>query len=333
MIETLAELNRVLLAVVDLSGSEQAADMEAVIDQCKATVIEARMPNHEMSISFAQQVGFLIVDGTGVRLTPQGTNFIELNPTSQYDLAEPQKKLLLRMCYLHGALRKESRAVLQEFSPALGSDALRWSAFDSSPLPNEWAADHLRQLGLLQRRADGWEVKNEYAKTVSIFLDEGTGFSEEKLREYLKEKEEVGKLGESLAKEFEIRRLSGLGHAVEAKCVRGISNVRVNAGYDIESFDAASPSVVYDRFIEVKGAKARQVRFFWSDNEITVAKRLGKQYWIYFQGSIDVKKGIARDEPILLQDPANLLLADNKFKTSPQGLIVESSITGTPRKN
>jgi hypothetical protein len=333
MIESLAELNRVLLAVQDLSGDEQAADIEVVIEHCKGTVIEARMPDHEVSISFAAEVGLLKVDGTEVRLTPEGAGFIELNPASQYDLAETQKKLLLRMCYLHGPLRKQSRAVLKEFSQALDGETLRWSAFDSSPLPNEWAADHLRQLGLLRRHEDGWEVSGEYARTVSIFLEEGTGFSEEKLREYLKEKEEVGKLGELLVKEFEIRRLSGLGHAVEAKCVRGISNVRVNAGYDIESFDAASPAVIYDRFIEVKGAKARQLRLFWSDNEITVARRLGKQYWIYFQGSIDPRNGIARDEPILLQDPANSILADNRFKKSPQGLIVESTVTGTPRKN
>ena len=90
----------------------------------------------------------------------------------------------------------------------------------------------------------------------------------------------------------------GLGHAVEAHCVRRISNVRVNAGYDIESFDGPSPPVAYDRFIEVKGAKSDKLRFFWSDNEIKVAKKLGKRYWIYFQGSVDVKNGVARDEPI-----------------------------------
>jgi len=332
MIETLAELNRVLLAVQELSGNEQTASIEAVIDYCKGTVIEARMPKHEMNISFAEQIGLLTTVGTEVRLTPEGINFIELNPSTQYDLSELQKKLLLRMCYLHGPLRQQARAILKEFSPALDSEALRWSVFDSSPFPNEWAAEHLRQLGLLHRRDDGWEVNGEYAKTVSVFLDEGIGFSEEKLREYLKEKEEVGRLGEAIVKEYEMWRLSELGYAVEARCVRGISNVRVNAGYDIESFNGASPAMVYDRFIEVKGAKARQLRFFWSDNEISIARRLGKQYWIYFQGSIDVKNGIARDEPIMLQDPANSILGDNRFKNSPQGLIVESHITGKPRK-
>ena len=84
---------------------------------------------------------------------------------------------------------------------------------DSSPFPDEWTVNHLSQLGLVTRRTDGWEVSAEYTKTVSSFLDEGEGWSEEKFREYLKEKEEVGKLGEVLVKEFERQRLLSLGHS------------------------------------------------------------------------------------------------------------------------
>ncbi|MBZ5647159.1 MAG: DUF3883 domain-containing protein [Acidobacteriia bacterium] len=330
MIEKLAELNRVLLAVDELCDVNRTAQIDAVIDRCKSTVIEARIPKHEVSISFAQQVGLLQAEGTEIQLTDDGDSFIKLNPTSQYDLSDEQKKVLLRTCYLHGPLRQEARSILKEFSPALEGESLRWSSFDSSPLQNEWAAEHLNQLGLLERTDDGWEVRAVYAKTVAIFLEEGDGWSEEKFREYLKEKEEVGNLGESLVRGYETRRLLSLGHAVEARCVRRISNVRVNAGYDIDSFDGPSPAVVYDRFIEVKGARARKIRFFWSDNEMNVAKKLGKNYWIYFQGSIDVAKGIARDEPVMIQDPWSFILGNSRFKTVPQGLIVESDLKGNP---
>jgi hypothetical protein len=185
-------------------------------------------------------------------------------------------------------------------------------------------------LGLLEPRDDGWEVRADYTGTVAEFLAEGVGWSEEKFREVLKEKEEVGKLGENLVKAFEMRRLMKMGYAVEARCVRRISNVRVNAGYDIESFDSSSPTVAYNRFIEVKGARGREMRFFWTDNEIKIATKLGKRYWIYFQGAIDVKKGTARNEPILLHDPVNSILGNANFKTTPQGLIVESDMKGTP---
>ena len=330
MIEKLAELNRVLLAVSEVQDVDGIADVELVIERCKATVIEARIPKHQLSIEFAGHIGLLLINGNEIRLTDEGLGFIQLNPSSQYDLSEEQKRVLLRTCYLHGALRQDARAVLKEFSPALGTDAFRWSSFDSPPLPNEWTADHLSQLGLLRRRDDGWEVIPDYTRTVGVFLEEGAGWSEEKFREYLKEREEVGKLGENIVRTFEMNRLMKMGHAVESRCVRRISNLRVNAGYDIESFDESSPTLAYDRFIEVKGAKARQLRFFWTENEIGVAKTLGERYWIYFQGSIDTAKGIARDEPIMLRDPAKSILGDGRFKTAAQGLIVESDLKGKP---
>jgi hypothetical protein len=328
MIEKLAELNRVLLAVSELADADRTASIEAVVAHCKETVIEARIPNHETTIAFAAQTGFLDMQGNDAQLTDDGVRFLELNPTRQYDLSEEQKKVLLRTCYLHGAQREEARAILKEFAPGLEGDGLHWSPFDSSPLPNELTAEHLGQLGLIHRHEDGWKVNGDYLQTVSTFLDEGAGWSEEQFKQYLKEKEEVGKLGEDLVKEFEAQRLLGLGHTVEARCVRRISHIRVNAGYDLESFDAASPNITYDRFIEVKGAKGPQLRFFWSENEMNVATKLGKQYWIYFQGSIDVAKKRCLHEPIMLNDPINTILPDASFAKTPQGLIVQSNLKG-----
>jgi hypothetical protein len=328
MIDKLAELNRVLLAVKGLADAGGFASVEAVTEHCRSTVIEARIPKHEVSISFAEQIGFLTARGAAVSLTENGSGFVDLNPGTLYDLSEEQKRLLLRTCYLHGRFRKEARSTLLEFSQALGGDALRWSSYDSSPLPDEWVAEHLSQLGLLRRRDDGWEVSPEYTKTVAVFLEEGEGWSEEKFKEYLKEKEEVGRLGEDLVKAFEAQRLTRMGHVVEARCVRRISNMRVNAGYDIESFDGPSPTVNYDRFIEVKAARGPQLHFFWSQNEVQVATRLGDRYWIYFQGAIDVAKGVARHDPIMLQNPVQSILKDRRFKTTPQGLIVEAKMTG-----
>lgn len=330
MIEKLAELNRVLLAVKELRTSDGVADIEVVIEYCQRTVIEARIPEHQLSIEFAGQIGLLQIKGNAITLTEEGLGFIELNPSSQYDLSEEQKRVLLRSCYLHGALRKDAMDILKVFSPGLGSDVFRWSLYDSPPFPNEWTAQHFSELGLLERRDDGWQVRADYTRTVAEFLEEGEGWSEESFREYLKEKEEVGKLGENLIKAFEVRRLMTLGHAVEARCVRSISNLRVNAGYDIESFDSASTAMAYDRFIEVKGARGRQMRFFWSDNEMKVARKLGKRYWIYFQGAIDVAKGRARDEPVLINDPVNTIIGETEFKTTPQGLVVESDMKGKP---
>src|SRR5579862_2276238 len=273
MIDKLAELNRVLLAVKELRASDGVADIEVVIEYCQNTVIEARIPNHQLNIEFAGQIGLLLIVDNALKLTDDGLGFIELNPSPQYDLSEEQKRVLLRTCYLHGALRKEAMAILKVFSPGLGTDVFRWALYDSPPLPYEWTAEHLSQLGLLERRDDGWEVRGDYTKTVAEFLEEGEGWSEESFREYFQEKQEVGKLGENLVKAYEVSRLLGMGRAVEARCVRQISNLRVNAGYDIESFDSSSPAMAYDRFIEVKSARGRKLKFYWSDNEIKIATK------------------------------------------------------------
>src|SRR5260370_5425544 len=184
MVEKLAEVNRVRIADNKLGDAEGAANIDAVIEHCKGTVIEARIPKHEVSISFAEQIGLLVTDGAVIRLTSEGVGFIEFNPTGQYDLSDGQKRILLRTCYLHGPLREQARNILKEFSPALEGDALCWSLYDSSPFPNEWAAEHLSQLGLLQRREGGWEVTADYTRTVGIFLEEGGGGCKGKLREY-----------------------------------------------------------------------------------------------------------------------------------------------------
>src|SRR5882762_5044851 len=122
MIDKLAELNRVLLAVNELRDAAGVADIEGVIERCKGTVIEARIPEHQHSIEFAGQIGLVLINGDVIRLTDEGLGFIELNPSSQYDLSEEQKRVLLRTCYLHGALRKDAMAILKVFSPGLGTD-------------------------------------------------------------------------------------------------------------------------------------------------------------------------------------------------------------------
>ena len=58
--------------------------------------------------------------------------------------------------------------------------------------------------------------------------------------------------------------------------IKRISDFDVSAGYDIVSF-SDSDSAVYDRFIEVK-CYLGSPHFYWSENEVDVAKRKGERY-------------------------------------------------------
>jgi len=329
MIDRVAELNRVLLAVSSLLSQDGKARHDSVIQQCESTIIEGRMPKHELSVQFAGRIGLLRKEGYVLSITPEGRSFLELNPGSQYDLSPDQKRFILRTCYLHGPLRNDIFNLLHGFSLAYNKDTFRWSEVDGSPLAGEsWMIDQLCQLGLLAR-GDGWlEVTPEYVNTVASFREEGRGWSEEKFRERLQEKLEVGNIAEELVKTFEVERLKKSGHVVESLSVRRISKLRVNAGYDIESFDGKCPNLNYDRFIEVKGAKGADLHFFWSDNEIRIAKILKEKYWIYFQGGVDLKNGVAKNAPLLFQNPIKTIMEDTNITTMAQGIIVEGKIKG-----
>lgn len=318
-----------LIAASALADDKHRADKEAVIRQCEGTVIEGRTPDHEASLEYASEVGLLHVDGRFVVLTGEGLTFLDMNPEKLYDLSEGQRKFLIRACYLHGKFREESFKLLSMFSPSYARDTYRWSWVDGPPLEGDAnILEQLRELGLLVREQAWYEINAEFVDAVAAFLSEGKGFSEEKFMEYLHEREEVGKVAESLVVEFEGQRLRDAGHVAEALSVRRISRLRANAGYDIESFDGKSRGVNYDRFIEVKGAKSSKVHFIWSDNEMRIAKKLGPRYWIYFQGGIDLNSKKAKNKLLMFQNPIETILKDARFATTAQGVIVESEMRG-----
>jgi hypothetical protein len=129
--------------------------------------------------------------------------------------------------------------------------------------------------------------------------------------------------------QWEKRRLKSNGHRIEAACVNRISKRRVNAGYDIESFDGASNLLAHDRFIEVKGSGKPTVRFVWTPNEMHRAIALGAKYWIYFVGGIQRKKRIATREPVMLRDPHATLNPTTGFTLQPKGeVLVCANLSG-----
>ncbi len=332
MVDNVGELNRVLLAVRNLAASEESAAVDAVIEQCRSTVIEGRMPDHAVSIRFTLDLGLVIGSGDRLSTTEFGEAFLALNEDNSYDLAEEQKRLILRSCFIQGPMRPQTRRLLKGFSPSFKAETYRWSAIDSSPIDaDEWLVEHLVQLGLLKREEDSILVEGRYVKTVAAFLDEGAGWTEEQAEEYYREKREIGTLAEDCIVLHEAERLRAAGFPVEAQCVRRISLVRVNAGYDVESFDGAARDVNPDRFIEVKGTRGSDLRFIWTENEVNIAKKLRDRYWIYFQGGIDLGAKTAKRLPLIFRDPVVSLLKNARIRTTPQGVIVEGKLRGEVR--
>lgn len=329
MIDKVAELNHLLIAIDELKDSAGAANRDSVIRLCEGTVIEGRRPTSEAAITFAEKIGLINLNKASILLTPYGECFLSLNTERLYELSEEQKKLLIRVGYLQGSFRMQIHGVLKDFLPDFKQNTFKLSIFDIvKPTEDLWIIEHLTQLDFLIRKEDILEINSQYVDTVAHFLSEGKWWSPDDFEEYRKEREETGKLAEQLVIEYEKERLHQLGCKVEALCMRHISKLKVDAGYDVDSFDGSNPGLNYNRFIEIKGSKNSKVIFFWSDNEIEVAKKLGDKYWIYFQGGINTKTKKAINKPLIFQNPIKTILENPAFKKRPQGLIVESYMDG-----
>ncbi len=327
-IDSISELNRVLLFAKTLS-SDSAISVSSLIDQCKNITIDARIPDHELSIDYAVMAGLLDYSPgkNKVKLTSDGIDFIELNPEELFNLSDSQKSYLLRKCYMDGPIRSSLRKCLESFIET--KNTLIWNEFDGTPMGEyHWVADHMRQLGVFNRTDFGYEVNITYLETIAEFINEPKGWTENQYLEWLKEKKELGDLAEKLVLDFERERLLSKGLLPESKCVRMIAKLRVNAGYDLESFNGKAKNMKFDRFVEVKGSKGQDVRFFWTPNELAIAKELGEKYWIYYQGGVDVKNQTTKFEPIMFHNPALNLEKDLRLKTSPNGFIVEGKFKG-----
>lgn len=332
MIRVVHEVNRLLAAARTLgaTGPEDHVPLLSVLSLCESTVQSGAFPDHELTVEYAVSVGFATIGEGTLALTAAGTEFSSLNPDFFYELTAEQRLVLARNHYLGGAFQGGCRDVLKAFNVSEDGSRLFWSDVDDGTITGPtWMIDHLCQLGVITRTEDGFETSAELSSVAVDFRDEPKGLTEEKFRELLADKLAAGDIGEQLIVAYERERLSNLGALVESHCVRRIGNVRLNAGYDVESFNGPSNAVGFDRFIEVKSARCKDVHFFWTENEMKVAEKLGERYWIYFVGGINVASRTASQEPLMFQDPLKSVLQNATFSKSPQGLVVQAKMRGS----
>ncbi len=330
MITSLNEINRVLLALRRLAKRRKTIPRGILIDFLNGAVILGQNPEFDPILDFTNHLGIISIRQNRVRITPLGTELLAENADELYEIQPKQSVLLFRRCYLDGPLRPEMKALVKRLSPDPTTGRIIWSSIDSEPFGEiEWVSRHLIQLGVLSANQHLLVVTDHFKETISQFLDEGGDFTEEQMEKNFREKRLLGDLAESFVVGFEKSRLASGGHTLESVCVQRISKHRVNAGYDIKSFDGVSKSLNHDRFIEVKGSGKTTVYFFWSQNEIQKAAKLGDKYWIYFVGGIFKKNRLVTREPVMIQNPHARLKSDPRFHVQPINMLVEGNICGS----
>lgn len=320
MIDNLNDVNRVLLALETLEAKKLRTPRHLLLRYLAGEVIYGQNPPFEPILEFAKTVAVVSERFNGMGLTDLGRELLAQNAVKTYELRPTQCALLLRKCYLDGPFRSLTRTLLGKFIINPNNGRLTWSSIDSEPLGEaEWIGNHLVQLGVVERTGPLLVAAPTYNDVLIRFSEEGADFTEAQFRQVLRDKKLVGNIAESFVVQWERSRLKRAGHTVEATCVARISKLRVNAGYDINSYDGPSPSLAHDRFIEVKGSGKTTVQFVWTPSEMQKALALGSRYWIYFVGGIERRKRLVKREPLMFRNPRRTLTTGRGFTVEPKG--------------
>ena len=133
----------------------------------------------------------------------------------------------------------------------------------------------------------------------------------ESLKKEIEKNAAAGELAEYFAYSYEQKRLN---NSEKAQSIKLISELDVNAGYDMISFESED-SQDYDRFIEVK-ALSKEKDFYWSKNEIETARYKKESYYLYL---VDLSKIEEKSYvPWIIRDPANSLFENEDWFIEPQ---------------
>jgi len=175
----------------------------------------------------------------------------------------------------------------------------------------------LISLDLLEKYNDGNFLINELVASYLIKeKKKRLKISEEELLKRLEKQRIQGEKGELFVLGYEKNRLS---KRLDLDRIKRISVIDVSAGYDIISF-RNNKSIELDCFIEVKTYKGKP-HFHWSSNEIQIAKRKSRSYFLYL---VDIDKySDPLYEPIIISDPISYFDETTEWISSPESFLFE----------
>lgn len=315
MLTDLREINRLLLAIKQIAVKDLGVKKEDIVQECKKVVLGGHFPNHNDTIIFCLQCRIIERKQELIRPSLLGIELLKLNDENNYELNHGQKDLLIKNCFLEGLYKKPLISLLKQFRPDVKRQTFVYSSKENIPLSVvPIFLEYFKQCNIIQEIDHLLIVNPDYSKHVSLVLHPESSTTEEELMERLEINNIVGKVAEKIVHEYEKNRLRNEFSAMpESDLVKIISGIDVGAGYDIESFDGKSETLLFDRFIEVKGSTGHDFSLYWTRNEIKKARELGSKYWIYFVPEVDVNTGTHKGEIIKISNPIENILQNNQY--------------------
>lgn len=323
MIERLDEINRLLLAIEEVSQrNKDGCSKQIVIKQCQSVVLDGVFPDHKETIQFCKKLEIIEESENKLKFTPIGKFLLKANPKKMYKLTEDQKKIISKLLLTCSYSNEIIKKIMRPFKMDYENNTFFLHMAEYQENNDSWMLELLKQSRVLYLYNETLKVNVDFVRAIAQLLGVGI-LNQRKFDELSQIQKAVGDLGEKLVLEYERERLNRLGANEESKCIRIISKLNVAAGYDIESFDGKSSSLEFDRFIEVKSSTGDYVSFEWTRNEINKAKKLKDSYWIYFLGKVDLVGKNAKLGPLLFRDPIKTVLESKEFKKQYSTIIVD----------
>ena len=131
---------------------------------------------------------------------------------------------------------------------------------------------------------------------------------------------EIGSQAELITLNYEKKRLDRFPE-LKAR-IEHTSLNDVGAGYDILSYEPPDERTdeVVPRYIEVKAVPDENLRFYWSKNEISLARRHGPLYCLYLLPFVNGSFDIATLE--IVRDPYHEVFSDELWSFTPESYAI-----------
>jgi hypothetical protein len=224
-------------------------------------------------------------------------------PVTHDSIDDFKKKFLPVLFSANGAVSEQLRIFLLNFQTE--RDKIFFKATENQKIKFSDTRNLLLELEFISASSDKttYFVNPDYA---DLFLKQFSRrkLSPETLKRKQAENDSIGLTAEKAVIDYEVKRLTNI--SLVPSEIEHTSQENVLAGYDIKSFEnnLDGNSRRIDRYIEVKAVSVEDFRFYWSRNEMEIAKIFGEKYFLYLL-------------PVLsnnIFDFENLMMVNNPFK-------------------
>ena len=158
----------------------------------------------------------------------------------------------------------------------------------------------LMEMGVIAyvRHEDNYVVSPEHLNFYVQMREKSLHCSPLRITTETEARDEIGLAAEKAVVDSEKERVGQrLSHYIQHVALRNAA-----AGYDILSVAAETPTDTTARYIEVKAVSSTSFQFYWTQNEVQVARLLGPLYYLYLV-PIESDCDICRDRFVIISNP------------------------------